>query len=264
MSVVTMKQLLEAGVHFGHQTSRWHPKMKPYIYTERNGIHIIDLQKTVEMLDRAYKFVVDLVSQGGIIIFVGTKRQAQETIRQEATRCGMPYVVTRWLGGTLTNFKTIKKRIDRLHELENMDENDERLAYLTKREINKLKKEREKLRKYFEGLKDLKRLPDALYIVDAKKEEIAVREAQKLGIPVVALVDTNCDPTGIDYVIPANDDAIRAIKLLTTVIANAVLEGRKLYEEKFGEIAEGELPAEGMSEEKAAEEVTEESEEEKK
>ncbi len=257
MSVVTMKQLLEAGVHFGHQTNRWHPKMEPYIYAERNGIYIIDLQKTVELLDKAYRFVVDLTSQGGIILFVGTKRQAQETTRQEALRCGMPYVATRWLGGTLTNFKTIKKRIDKLLELEKIDEDEyhEQFAHLTKREINKLKKEREKLKKYFEGLRNLKKLPDAVFVIDTKKEEIAVKEAQKLGIPIVALVDTNCDPTGIEYLIPANDDAIRAIKLLTTTIADACIEGQKIYQERFAAEEEEEGGVEEASLETATEET---------
>lgn len=226
MSVVTMKALLEAGVHFGHQTRRWNPKMGQYIFTERNGIYIIDLQKTVKLVEEAYNFVKDVVSNGGEVIFVGTKKQAQEAIETEAQRCGMHYVNQRWLGGTLTNFKTIKKRIDRLHELDKMEE-EGIFDVLPKKEVIQLKHERERLEKFLGGIKNMERIPDVLFVVDPRKEKIAVSEARKLGIPVVAIVDTNCDPDEIDYVIPGNDDAIRAVKLLTETIANAVLEGKQ-------------------------------------
>ncbi|MFS8541510.1 MAG: 30S ribosomal protein S2 [Tissierellales bacterium] len=226
MSVITMKALLEAGVHFGHQTRRWNPKMEQYIFTERNGIYIIDLQKTVKLVDEAYNFVKELAANGGEILFVGTKKQAQESIENEAKRCGMHYVNQRWLGGTLTNFKTIKKRIERLHELDRMEE-DGTFEVLPKKEVIRLKHERERLEKFLGGIKNMSRIPDALFVVDPRKEKIAVSEARKLGIPVVAIVDTNCDPDEIDYVIPGNDDAIRAVKLLTETIANAVLEGKQ-------------------------------------
>ncbi|NLY66335.1 MAG: 30S ribosomal protein S2 [Tissierellia bacterium] len=226
MSVVTMKSLLEAGVHFGHQTRRWNPKMAQYIFTERNGIYIIDLQKTVKLVDEAYNFVKDLVAEGGEILFVGTKKQAQEAIESEAKRCGMHYVNQRWLGGMLTNYKTIRKRIDRLHELVKMEE-EGIFQVLPKKEVIKLKHERERLEKFLGGIKNMNKLPDALFVVDPRKEKIAVSEARILGIPVVAIVDTNCDPDEIDYVIPGNDDAIRAVKLLTETIANAVLEGKQ-------------------------------------
>jgi len=226
MSVVTMKALLEAGVHFGHQTRRWNPKMGQYIFTERNGIYIIDLQKTVKIVEEAYNFVKDVVANGGEVIFVGTKKQAQEAIETEAQRCGMHYVNQRWLGGTLTNFKTIKKRIDRLHELDKMEE-EGIFDVLPKKEVIQLKHERERLEKFLGGIKNMERIPDVLFVVDPRKEKIAVSEARKLGIPVVAIVDTNCDPDEIDYVIPGNDDAIRAVKLLTETIANAVLEGKQ-------------------------------------
>ncbi|NLY76986.1 MAG: 30S ribosomal protein S2 [Tissierellia bacterium] len=226
MSVVTMKALLEAGVHFGHQTRRWNPKMGQYIFTERNGIYIIDLQKTVKLVEEAYNFVKDVVANGGEVIFVGTKKQAQEAIETEAQRCGMHYVNQRWLGGTLTNFKTIKKRIDRLHELDKMEE-EGIFDVLPKKEVIQLKHERERLEKFLGGIKNMERIPDVLFVVDPRKEKIAVSEARKLGIPVVAIVDTNCDPDEIDYVIPGNDDAIRAVKLLTETIANAVLEGKQ-------------------------------------
>lgn len=261
MSVITMKLLLEAGVHFGHQTNRWHPKMKPFIYTMRNGIHIIDLQKTAEYFDRAYKFVVDLTSQGGKILFVGTKKQAQETVKEEAERANMYYVVTRWLGGTLTNFKTIKKRIDKYLELEKLKEDGNELSYLTKKELLKLRKEREKLQKYFEGIKNMKKLPDALYVVDTKREETAVFEARRLNIPIIGIVDTNCDPDLVDYVIPANDDAIRAIKLITSKIADACIEGQKIYQEKYGDqIAEEKEEAKPEEEKEVEGESEEESE----
>ncbi|NLX61737.1 MAG: 30S ribosomal protein S2 [Tissierellia bacterium] len=235
MSVVTMKSLLEAGVHFGHQTRRWNPKMAQYIFTERNGIYIIDLQKTVKLVDEAYDFVKNLVANGGEILFVGTKKQAQEAIESEAKRCGMHYVNQRWLGGMLTNYKTIRKRIDRLHELEKMEE-DGVFEILPKKEVIKLKHERERLEKFLGGIKNMNKLPDALFVVDPRKEKIAVSEARILGIPVVAIVDTNCDPDEIDYVIPGNDDAIRAVKLLTETIANAVLEGKQ--GEQFEDTAE--------------------------
>ena len=224
--VVAMKQLLEAGVHFGHQTRRWNPKMRPYIFMERNGIYIIDLQKTVRLLDEAYNFVRELVAQGGRILFVGTKKQARDAIAEEATRCGEFYINERWLGGTLTNFVTIRKRIDRLVELEQM-EAEGHFERLPKKEVARLLREKAKLQKYLGGIKGMKDLPDAIYVVDPRKEKIAVTEARKLGIPVVAIVDTNCDPEEIDYVIPGNDDAIRAVRLITSKIADAVLEGKQ-------------------------------------
>lgn len=226
MSVVSMKQLLEAGVHFGHQTRRWNPKMAEYIYTERNGIYIINLQRTVKKIAEAYDFVREVAENGQDILFVGTKKQAQESIRDEALRVGMYYVNARWLGGMLTNFKTIRKRIDRLNQLEKM-ESDGTFDLLPKKEVGKLKLEAEKLTKYLGGIKEMRRLPGAMFVVDPRKEKIAVSEARKLGIPVVAIVDTNCDPDEVDYVIPGNDDAIRAVKLIAATIANAVIEGRQ-------------------------------------
>ncbi|MSS42977.1 30S ribosomal protein S2 [Anaerosalibacter bizertensis] len=226
MSVVTMKSLLEAGVHFGHQTRRWNPKMAEYIFTERNGIYIIDLQKTVKKVEEAYEFVKDVSANGGKVLFVGTKKQAQEAIESEAKRCGMYYVNQRWLGGMLTNYKTIKKRIDRLHELKEMEE-EGIFEVLPKKEVMQLKHETERLEKFLGGIQNMGGLPDVLFVVDPRKERIAVNEAKILGIPVVAIVDTNCDPDEIDYVIPGNDDAIRAVKLLTGTIANAVIEGRQ-------------------------------------
>ena len=226
MAVVSMKQLLEAGVHFGHQTRRWNPKMAPYIFTERNGIYIIDLQKTVKKLDEAYNFVRDVAANGGEVLFVGTKKQAGDSIKEEAERCGMHYVNARWLGGMLTNFKTIQKRIERLAQLRKMEE-DGTFELLPKKEVVKLKLEIEKLEKFIGGIKQMKTLPAALFIVDPKKEKIAVSEARKLNIPIVAIVDTNCDPDGVDYVIPGNDDAIRAVKLIAGAMANAVMEGRQ-------------------------------------
>jgi len=226
MSVVTMKELLEAGVHFGHQTRRWNPKMKPYIFTERNGIYIVDLQQTVRKMEEAYNFVRDLAAEGKEILFVGTKKQAQEAIEYEAQRCGMHYVNQRWLGGMLTNFKTISKRIEALHRLNEMEE-DGSFDVLPKKEVIKLRLERDKLEKNLGGIKNMKKLPAAVFIVDPRKERIAVSEAHKLGIPIIAIVDTNCDPDEIDYVIPGNDDAIRAVKLITSKIADAVLEGRQ-------------------------------------
>ena len=225
-NVISMKQLLEAGVHFGHQTRRWNPKMAEYIFTERNGIYIIDLQKTVKKLDEAYMFVRDLAADGGSIIFVGTKKQAQDSVKEEAERCAMPYVNARWLGGMLTNFKTIQKRIERLAQINQMEE-DGTFDMLPKKEVIKLKAQRDKLEKYLGGIKDMKKLPGAMFIVDPRKERIAVAEAKKLGIPIVAIVDTNCDPDEIDYVIPGNDDAIRAVKLIAGTMADAIIEGRQ-------------------------------------
>jgi small subunit ribosomal protein S2 len=226
MAVISMKQLLEAGVHFGHQTRRWNPKMGTYIFTERNGIYIIDLQKTVKKVEEAYNFLRDLAADGGTVLFVGTKKQAQESVKEEAGRSGMYYVNERWLGGTLTNFQTIQKRIARLHELNAKEENNE-FDLLPKKEVSKLNAEREKLERFLGGIKGMKKMPDALFVIDPRKERIAVAEARKLKIPIVAIVDTNCDPDEIDYVIPGNDDAIRAVKLLTGKMAEAVLEGRQ-------------------------------------
>ena len=226
MSVVSMKQLLEAGVHFGHQTRRWNPKMAPYIFTERNGIYIIDLQKTVKKLEEAYNFIHEIAAEGGEILFVGTKKQAMDSIKEEAERCNMPFVNARWLGGMLTNFSTIKRRIKRLEQLNKMEE-DGTFELLPKKEVIKLKLEIEKLEKFLGGIQDMKELPGALFIVDPRKERIAVLEAKKLGIPIVAIVDTNCDPDEIDYVIPGNDDAIRAVKLIASAMASAVIEGRQ-------------------------------------
>lgn len=246
MAVVSMKQLLEAGVHFGHQTRRWNPKMAEYIFTERNGIYIIDLQKTVKKIEEAYAFVKDLAESGQEILFVGTKKQAQDSIKEEAERVGMYWVNARWLGGMLTNFKTIKKRIDRLEQLNKMEE-DGTFDLLPKKEVLNLKAERDKLTKYLGGIKDMRKLPGALFVVDPRKEKIAIEEAKKLGIPVVAIVDTNCDPEDIDYVIPGNDDAIRAVKLIASTIANAVVEGNQG--------ADGEAAAAEETQEPAKEEL---------
>ena len=237
MAVVSMKQLLEAGVHFGHQTRRWNPKMATYIYTERNGIYIIDLQKTVKKLEEAYNFVRDIAAEGGNILFVGTKKQAQDAIKEEAARCGGYYVNARWLGGMLTNFRTMRTRIDRLAQLRKMEE-DGTFAMLPKKEVIKHQGEIEKLEKYLGGVKEMKKLPAALFIVDPRKERNAIAEARKLNIPIVAIVDTNCDPDEIDYVIPGNDDAIRAIRLIAAAMASAAIEGRQ------GEDAVEEAPAE--------------------
>jgi len=241
MSSVSMKQLLEAGVHFGHQTRRWNPKMAKYIFTERNGIYIIDLQKTVKMLDTAYDFIREVSAEGGEILFVGTKKQAQEAIREEAERCGMHFVNARWLGGMLTNYKTIQKRIARLEQLNKMKE-DGTFDLLPKKEVIKLELEIEKLEKFMGGIKNMGTLPKAMFIVDTRKEKIAVAEARNLGIPVVAIVDTNCDPDEVDYVIPGNDDAIRAVKLIAGAMADAVIEGRQgeqnVAEEATEEVAE--------------------------
>lgn len=230
MAIISMKQLLEAGVHFGHQTRRWNPKMARYIFTERNGIYIIDLQKTVRKVEEAYNFVRELAGENKTILFVGTKKQAQEAVKEEAERCGMYYVNQRWLGGTLTNLPTIQKRIGRLVELEKMEE-EGTFDLLPKKEVILLKKEMERLEKFLGGIKGMPRIPGAMFIIDPRKERIAVAEARKLGIPIVAIVDTNCDPDEVDYVIPGNDDAIRAVKLLTAKMADAVLEGSQGGEE---------------------------------
>ena len=242
MSVISMKQLLEAGVHFGHQTRKWNPKMSKYIFNSRNDIHIINLEDTVVLIDRAYDFIKDMASQGKNILFVGTKKQAQKAIEDEAKRCGMFYINSRWLGGTLTNFKTIRSRIERLNKLNNMEKVGE-FNLLPKKEVIKLKAERDKLEKNLGGIKDMVKLPDVLFVVDTKKEHIAVQEAKTLGIPVVALLDTNCDPEPIDYVIPGNDDAIRAVSLIAGAMANAVIEAK-----------EGVAPA--IAEEETAENTT--------
>ncbi|SKA66508.1 30S ribosomal protein S2 [Eubacterium uniforme] len=248
MSVISMKQLLEAGVHFGHQTKRWNPKMAPYIYTERNGIYIIDLQKSVGMVDTAYQAVADIVADGGKILFVGTKKQAQEAIKSEAERCGMYYVNERWLGGMLTNFKTIKSRIARLKEIEAMSE-DGTFDVLPKKEVIELKKEWDKLEKNLGGIKNMKTIPDAIFVVDPKKEKICIQEAHTLGIPLIGIADTNCDPEELDYVIPGNDDAIRAVKLIVAKMADAVIESNQGAEGEDFEAAE-----------EVAEEVTEDTE----
>ena len=252
MSVLSMKQLLEAGVHFGHQTRRWNPKMAPYIYTERNGIYIIDLQKSVVKVNEAYKAIFDIVAEGGTILFVATKKQAQDAIQSEAERCGMYYVNQRWLGGMLTNFKTIQSRIARLHQIERMAE-DGTFEVLPKKEVIALKKEQEKLEKNLGGIKNMKRLPDAIFVVDPKKERNCVLEAHTLGIPLIGIADTNCDPEELDYVIPGNDDAIRAVKLIASTMADAVIEAKQ--GEEFGAAAEEAVEAEA---EEAAEETTEE------
>ena len=246
MSVISMKQLLEAGVHFGHQTRRWNPKMAPYIYTERNSIHIIDLQKTVGMIDDAYNAVVNIVAEGGTILFVGTKKQAQDAIQSEAERCGMFYVNQRWLGGMLTNFKTIQSRIARLHEIERMSE-DGTFEVLPKKEVAALQKEWDKLEKNLGGIKNMKHIPDAIFVVDPKKEKICVQEARTLGVTLIGIADTNSDPEELDYVIPGNDDAIRAVKLIVGKMADAVIEANE--GEQF-------VPAEETEE--AAEEAVEE------
>lgn len=234
MGVVSMKQLLEAGVHFGHQTRRWNPKMARYIFTERNGIYIIDLQKTVKKLEEAYAFVKDVAANGDTVLFVGTKKQAGDSVREEAERAGVHYVNARWLGGMLTNYKTIRQRIQRLEQLRKMQE-DGTFERLTKKEVIKLELEIDKLEKYLGGIKTMDKLPGALFIVDPRKERIAVSEAKKLGIPIVAIVDTNCDPDEIDYVIPGNDDAIRAVKLIASTMADAIIEGRQGLQETSAE-----------------------------
>ena len=259
MSSITMKELLEAGVHFGHQTKRWNPKMKPYIFGARNGIYIIDLQKTVRMFKNAYNFVVDAAKDGETVLFVGTKKQAQDSVAEEASRCGMFYVNQRWLGGMLTNFATVKQSIDRLKRLDTMIADGTISAY-TKKEALQFEKERVKLEKTLGGIKGMHKLPGVLFVIDPKNEEIAVQEAQKLGIPVVAIVDTNCDPDCVDYIIPGNDDAIRAIRLLTGKVADAVIEGAqardtRLQTESEGEEYVAEIPE--VAAEEAAEESTE-------
>ena len=247
MSVISMKQLLEAGVHFGHQTRRWNPKMGQYIYTERNGIHIIDLQKTVGMIDDAYKAMGDIAADGGTVLFVGTKKQAQDTVKNEAERCGMYYVNERWLGGMLTNFKTIQSRIARLKEIEQMS-NDGTFDVLPKKEVAGLKKEWDKLERNLGGIKDMKHIPDAIFVVDPKKERICVEEAKKLGITLFGICDTNCDPDELDYVIPGNDDAIRAVRLIVSKMADAIVEAKQgesdAAEAGEAEEAEAEAPAE--------------------
>ncbi|HHT49508.1 MAG TPA: 30S ribosomal protein S2 [Firmicutes bacterium] len=247
MAVISMKQLLEAGVHFGHQTRRWNPKMAPYIFTERNGIYIIDLQKTVRMVEEAYHFIRETVANGGSILFVGTKKQAQEAIREEATRCDMFYVSQRWLGGMLTNFATIRSRVERLKKIERMAE-DGSYTVLPKKEVLQLEKERERLEKFLSGVKEMNRLPDALFVVDPRKERIAIAEARKLNIPIVAIVDTNCDPDEVDYVIPGNDDAIRAVRLLSATMADAVIEGRQGEQLSEAEASGEEAAVEGEEE----------------
>ena len=249
MSVISMKQLLEAGVHFGHQTRRWNPKMAEYIYTERNGIYIIDLQKSVGMVDDAYKAVSDIVADGGTILFVGTKKQAQDAIQTEAERCGMFYVNERWLGGMLTNFKTIQSRIQRLKEIEAMEE-DGTFDVLPKKEVIELRKEMTKLQRNLGGIKEMKRIPDAIFVVDPKKERICVQEAHTLGIPLIGICDTNCDTEELDYVIPGNDDAIRAVKLIVSKMADAVIEAKQGEAEDavYAEEAEAEAAAEETEE----------------
>ena len=253
MPVVTMKALLESGVHFGHRTHKWHPKMKPYIFTERNHIHIIDLQKTVRALDEAYKAVRDVVANGGTILFVGTKRQAQDTIQTEAQRCGMPYVTARWLGGMLTNWRTIRERVNELERLERMRDKGD-FNKLTKKEALLLERKMEKLETRLGGIRDMVGLPDMVFVVDIRRESTAVHEANLLNIPVVAMVDTNCDPSNIDYVIPSNDDAIRAIKLIVGKIADAVIEGKTIREKEAAE----EMPVPGQEFDMDAEELSDE------
>jgi len=257
MSVISMKQLLEAGVHFGHQTRRWNPKMATYIFTERNGIYIIDLQKTVKKVEEAYEFVRSTVAEGKHVLFVGTKKQAQETVKEEAIRCGMYYIHERWLGGTLTNYNTIQKRIQRLKDLEAMKENGT-FEVLPKKEVAKLLAEAEKLERFLGGIKDMPGVPGAMFIIDPRKEHIAIAEAKRLGIPIVAIVDTNCDPDEVDYIIPGNDDAIRAVKLLTAKIADAVLEANQgqVGNEAAGEVKEAHQIKETVEE---TQQVTQES-----
>ncbi|EPH95141.1 ribosomal protein S2 [Enterococcus faecalis 13-SD-W-01] len=250
MAVISMKQLLEAGVHFGHQTRRWNPKMKKYIFTERNGIYIIDLQKTVKLVDAAYDYMKNMAEEGGVALFVGTKKQAQEAIKEEATRAGQYYVNHRWLGGTLTNWDTIQKRISRLKQINAMEE-DGTFEVLPKKEVVGLNKERERLEKFLGGIADMPRIPDVMYIVDPRKERIAVQEAHKLNIPIVAMVDTNCDPDEIDVVIPSNDDAIRAVKLITSKMADAFIEGNQGEDQ----VVEGDFAAENEGNETSIEEI---------
>lgn len=258
MAIVTMKQLLECGVHFGHQTRRWNPKMKPYIFTERNGVYIVDLQKTVKGLERAYDFLREVSKSGGGVLFVGTKKQAQETIRDEAIRCGQFYITHRWLGGLLTNFSTIKKRVNRMKQLQELLDSGTGAQKWTKKELVGLRKEREKLEKYLLGIKDMKDLPDALVVVDPRRENIAVLEARKLNIPIISIVDTNCDPDLIDFPIPGNDDAIRAIKLIIGLLADAVVEGRQGEDSGGNATADKPAEAETAEEDNEPVEVTEE------
>lgn len=243
MSEISMKQLLEAGVHFGHQTSRWNPKMKPYIFGARNGIHIIDLQQTVTMFKEVEAVVRDLAASGGNLLFVGTKKQAQDAIREEAARCGMFHVHNRWLGGTLTNFTTIRQSIERLRKLEEMENDPKIIDALTKKEMLGLKREKDKLEQSLGGIKGMRKLPDAIFVIDPKQEEIAVKEARKLRIPVVAVIDSNCDPDMVDYKVPGNDDAIRAIRLFCSAMADAVLEGKTIYEQSLIKGKEDESPS---------------------
>lgn len=259
MPVITMKQLLEAGVHFGHQTRRWNPKMAPYIFTQRNGIYIVDLQKTVRKVEEAYNFVRAMSMERKSLLFVGTKKQAQESVREEASRCGMFYVNQRWLGGMLTNFSTIKRRIQRLRELEQTLANEQTVAALTKKEVAGLERERERLEKYLGGIKDMERLPDAVYIIDPRKERIAVAEARRLQIPIIAIVDTNCDPDEIDYIIPGNDDAIRAVRLLTSRMADAIIEGKALIKDELLEEGDAGADADEVGDAGAADGEDEES-----
>ncbi len=256
MSAISMKLLLEAGVHFGHQTNKWNPKMKPYIFGARNNIYIIDLQQTVGLFQTAYNFVVDTVSQGKEILFVGTKKQSQEAIREEASRCGMPYVNQRWLGGMLTNFITVKKSVDRLNSLNKMF-NDDSIKAFPKKEITKLQKDMDKLENVLGGIKNMKSQPAAVFIVDPNREHIAVMEAKKLNVPLVAIVDTNCDPTDIDYIIPGNDDAIRAIKLFASKFADAVLEGKKKFEERLAAESNKEAPEAAVEKKDAESDIPE-------
>ena len=254
MSVISMKSLLEAGVHFGHQTRRWNPKMKRFIFTERNGIYIIDLQKTVKKVEEAYDFVREFAANGGEVLFVGTKKQAQDAIEKEATKCEMPFINQRWLGGLLTNYKTIKNRIERLYKLYEMEENGT-FDVLPKKEVAQLLHEREKLEKFLGGIKEMKGMPKALFVVDPKKENIAVKEAHILGIPVIGIVDTNCDPEEVDIPIPGNDDAIRAVKLITETIANAVIEGKQgsqIEDTDYDESAQEVSEEEAVEDEKSA------------
>jgi small subunit ribosomal protein S2 len=244
LTPVSMKELLEAGVHFGHQTKRWNPKMKPFIFGQRNGIYIIDLQQTVQRAQQALEFISRLTAEGGAVLFVGTKRQAQEAIVEEAARCGMPCVSMRWLGGTLTNFATIKKRIERLRYLESLETDMHRREMLTKKELGKLEKERVKLEKVLAGIKMMSGLPQAIFVIDPKKEHIAVTEARKLSIPVIAVVDTNCDPDEVDFVIPGNDDAIRAIRLFSSRVADAIVDGQHMHERRVAEQAAARQAAE--------------------
>ena len=247
MSVVSMKQLLECGVHFGHQTRRWNPKMKPYIFTERNGVYIIDLQKTVKGLDKAYEFIRQTAADGGRVLFVGTKRQAQETIKEEALRCGQFYINQRWLGGLMTNFPTIRKRVQRMLEIRKYDEEEDGWDKFTKKEAAAIRKEQIKLEKYLGGIAKMTAIPDAIFLIDPRREENAIAEAKRLGIPVVSIVDTNCDPEMVDYPIPGNDDAIRAIKLVTSLMANAVIEGSEGKDALFTDDEAAQAEAEAMS-----------------